>query len=171
MWEFPQHNLIENYGGWLIASLVILIWWRHKRIKQDDKLIFLKTNAHLFLAKCFLVICIVSIFCTLFFIWQSDKIVTVFLRNSKNMSGDMYDFLVMKYQNYSNFLPYTFSAGIFLLPLTAIPLWWDKTVVAKSRSIIIECAKCKQKLRVPKYKTIDVNCPKCKTNFRNYGER
>jgi hypothetical protein len=202
--ELPDHVLFTECSLIVLSiSIIILLVWRSDAKKNSVSIamqntfgdsnyfLFLTTHAKTFLAKIMLVAAIISIFCSIYYYFECGKIINVAIQPGID-TWRIYE----TYTKYMAYCEYAINIGIFILPLTIIPLWWDwhvnriflhrgynrpafspdgnnkiydltnKIEPVFPKDGIYPCKICGQKLRVPPNKEVLATCPKCKSTYQ-----
>ena len=134
--HWPDHVLF-NEGSFIVLaiSVIILIVWRNEvkrnpvslvmqnTLGSSNYFLFLTTHTKAFFAKIMLVVAIISISCSIYYYFECGKIINIAIQ--KNV--DTWE-LYKSYTKYMDYCEYAINIGIFISPLTIIPLWWDSYV-------------------------------------------
>ena len=114
----------------IISCIVLFMWYRDakmmNKIGNSNYFLFINTHAKAFFTKITLVISIISALLSIYFYYQCNNIMMIVLQ--QNISNNTFYSLSDTYYKYITYCHYASNLAVFLLPLTAIPLWWDSYV-------------------------------------------
>ena len=182
--NWSEHTLFSGSHMVLIFSTVILlIWWYNAKknpvsvamqneLGNSNYFLFLTTHAQAFVAKIMIAVAIISMAISVYFYMQCGKMINMAILPK----ADTWP-LYLSYIESLGHCQDAMNIGIFILPLTIIPLWWDAYVnkillhrvyaapflhtPGCSPDGIYPCRNCGQRIRVAPNRTVRATCPKC----------